>query len=87
MYGLNPAVNGEPGVNTHNKKDLPSAAVAASTTAGSGSVVSHRLQPARHLLLGLGQQIHQVTGNIAVLLVEERSGKTYAQFTPKEQIK
>ncbi len=50
----------------------PAAAAAARGTASA--LVRHRLEPRRHVLMSLGQQVHERLGNVAVLLVEEARG-------------
>ena len=45
-------------------------------------LVTHALQPCRDFLLGLDQQLAQVTDDVLVLVIEEASGETQVAHTP-----
>lgn len=44
-------------------------------------LITQALQPGRYFLLGLHQNVQQVFGDVAVLVVEERRGQTYKTQT------
>uniref|UniRef100_A0A182JJJ6 Uncharacterized protein n=1 Tax=Anopheles atroparvus TaxID=41427 RepID=A0A182JJJ6_ANOAO len=58
------------------------ASATAPTSATVAAAVGHLLQEAGDLLSRLGEQPHQPVGDVAVLLVEERGGRTEVAHAP-----